>query len=138
MTICGIYGSDTGAREGQSSVVPVSGGGHDESCFEVRKVSVVKKETEKNNKQGGALMRSIRNSSDGVCEKKKRKKGCTVATLYFGGFEKSCWRVLGGHSHENTGSSCTSGRSRPTSALQTCAASWRGSTRDRAKPAPVD
>lgn len=53
MTICGIYGSDTGAREGQSSVVPVSGGGHDESCFEVSKVSVVKRRRRKKiNREG--------------------------------------------------------------------------------------
>lgn len=38
----GSYGSDTDAREGQIAVVPFFGGGHDDSCFEVSKVSAVK------------------------------------------------------------------------------------------------
>lgn len=42
LSICGIYGSDTSAREGHSAVVPFFGGEHDDTCFEVSKVSVVK------------------------------------------------------------------------------------------------
>lgn len=78
-------------------------------------------------------MRSITNSLDSVWNYRIKKvtllHRCILVALFW---------LLSRHSHENRGSSSTSGRPRPTSAHKTCAVWWRGETLEHAKPVQLD